>query len=156
MWGDAIWRLKPFKKGMRVDQMNDQTGPGKPNPVAGIPDIPIDRRQPHAAGSRAGIFMRIRREWTNLGALITLHADIIVSDTRRRVFGRERRFQKLTQLLRHHMCAHAQFIERASIGIEDLAEAFVRSEKSRLGKVARAHPSFNLSQRYDLSASRCQ
>jgi hypothetical protein len=87
---DAIRRLKPFEEGVHVDQMNDETRPRKPNTAAGILDVPINRREPHSAASRARIFMRLRREWTNLGALIALHSDIVVSNTCDRAFASER------------------------------------------------------------------
>jgi hypothetical protein len=147
VWRDAIRRLKPFEEGVCADQMNDETRPRKPNTAASILDIPVDRRESYVAAYRAGIFMRLRREWTNLGALIALHANIVVSNTRDRAFGRDRGFQKPTQPLRQRIGAHAELAERAGIGIKDLAEAFVRSQKTRLGKAARAHPGFHFFQR---------
>ena len=71
--------------------------------------------------------MRLRREWTNLWALIALHTNIVVSDTRDPAFGRNRGFEKVAQPLRQRAGAHAELAERAGIGVEDLAEAFVRS-----------------------------
>jgi hypothetical protein len=147
VWRDAIRRLKPFEESVCADQVNDETRPRKPNTAASILDIPVDRGESYVATYRAGIFMRLRREWTNLGALITLHANIVVSNTRDRAFGRDCGFQKPTQPLRERIGAHTELAERVSIGVEDSTEAFVRSQKTRLGKAARAHPGFHFFQR---------
>jgi hypothetical protein len=90
--------------------------------------------------------MRLRREWTNLGTLIALHSDIVVSDPCDRAFASERGFQKVPQPLRQGMRAHVEFAERSGIDLKDLEEAFVRSQKTRLGKIAWTHPGLHFSQ----------
>lgn len=101
--------------------------------------------------------MRLRGEWTNLGTLKALHTNTVASDTCGRVLGRDRSFQKLLQPLRQRARADAEFDQRAGVGIEDLPEAFVPSQKTRPRKVARAHPGFHLAQRdAGLLVSLCQ
>ena len=87
--------------------------------------------------------MRLRRERTNLRALVALHVDFVASDTCDSAFRRERTFQKLLEPICQDTRAHAELIERSGIGIEDLAEAFVGSQKTRLRKAARSHSGFH-------------
>src|SRR5262249_40285920 len=126
--------------------MNNETGARQPAARPCIPDVPIDRSKADAASGGTGIFMRLRREWTNLHALVTIEADLVVANACDGLFGGARGLQPLASPVRQVLPVPGKFPPRMRIRVEHLREAFGWPEKARLGKTARAHPGFNLFQ----------